>query len=167
MEKHPKIRNSGIKTKEKPSPEDIPRKPPTTTRRCKFCTQTHLMKKERCPVWGKKCTACGLKNHYPSSRECKKKYVHAVNPGYTCSSDSSSSSVSSISTVTTFDHGSINSVQSDHQPIYCEMEVNGKPVKLQIDCGATVNILPKHHLDGLPVLPETVKLQVEDKKHQD
>lgn len=40
------------------------------------------------------------------------------------------------------------------------MEVNGKPVKLQIDCGATVNILSKRHLDGLPLPPETVQLQM-------
>ena len=142
--------------------EDTSRKPSSyqspPTRRCKFCTQTHIMKKEVCPAWGKRCTACGLKNHFAASQECKKKKVHAVQPDY--SSDSSSSLVSSISTVTTSDHASINSGQSDHQPIYCEMEVNGKPVKLQVDCGATVNILPKRHLHDLPLRPETVKLQM-------
>lgn len=139
------------KEKKGKADEDTSHKSSPPTRRCKFCTQTHVMKKEVCPAWGKKCTVCGLKNHFAASQQCKKKEVHAVQPGY--SSDSSSSSVSSISTVTT-------SVRSDHQPIYCEMEVNGKPVKLQIDCGATVNILSKRHLDGLPLRPETVKLQM-------
>ena len=31
----------------------------------------------------------------------------------------------------------------NNEQIYCEMQVNSKPIKLQVDCGATVCIIPK------------------------
>ncbi len=35
------------------------------------------------------------------------------------------------------------------RPLYCEMQIQGTPVKLQIDCCATVNVMP-HHLVPVP-----------------
>lgn len=128
------------------------------TMKCHFCTRVHVMKKESCPAWGKTCTACGTKNHFQASRKCKRRTVHAVLEDY--SSDSSDSSTGTISTITTYD---VNSVQPDNQLIYCEMEINTKPVKLQVDCGATVCILPKRYLGNLHIRPEKVNLQMWNK----
>ena len=37
-----------------------------TTKKCYFYKQVHAMRKESCPAWGKVCTSCGEKNHFPA-----------------------------------------------------------------------------------------------------
>lgn len=69
-----------------------------TTKKCYFCKQVHAMRKESCPAWGKVCTSCGEKNHFPASRKCKGRSVHVVQDDY--ASDSSTSSTGTISTIT-------------------------------------------------------------------
>ncbi|KAK2549392.1 hypothetical protein P5673_030221, partial [Acropora cervicornis] len=132
-----------------------------TTKKCYFCKQVHAMRKESCPAWGKVCTSCGEKNHFPASRKCKGRSVHVVRDDY--ASDSSTSSTGTISTITVELCRDVNSAQSQHPLIYCEMLINDKPVRLQIDCGATVCILPKRYLKNLEVRPEIVNLQMWNK----
>ena len=43
------------------------------------------------------------------------------------------------------------------------MKVNKKPVKLQIDCGSTVCILPKRYVVNAHIRPEMVNLQMWNK----
>ena len=102
------------------------------------------MKKELCPAWGKTCAACGERNHFKASKKCKHQGVNSLADDY--SSDSSESSTGTISTVTAFEDQVVNSVNPGNQLIFCEMEINKRPVRMQIDCGATVCILPKHYL---------------------
>ena len=133
----------------------------TTTKKCYFCKQVHAMRKESCPAWGKVCTSCGEKNHFPASRKCKGRSVHVVQDDY--ASDSSISSTGTISTITVELCHDVNSAQSQHPLIYCEMLINDRPVRLQIDCGATVCILPKRYLKNLEIRPEIVNLQMWNK----
>ena len=119
------------------------------------------MRKELCPAWGKTCTACGGKNHFQASSKCKHQSVHAVGEDY--STDSSESSSETISGITTDQDHLVNAVQSSNQLIFCEMEVNKKPVKLQIDCGSTVCILPKRYVGNAHIRPEMVNLQMWNK----
>ena len=64
--------------------------------------------------------------------------VHLVNQD--CGSSDSDSDVASVKTLNAF----VNGVASrKDKPIYCEMNINSSPVKLQIDCGATVSIIPR------------------------
>ena len=58
------------------------------------------------------------KKHFPEARKCKRS-VHGVLEDY--ASDSSDSSTGTISAVSA---GHVNSMQSQHQLIYCEMEIN-------------------------------------------
>jgi hypothetical protein len=44
--------------------------------------------------------------------------------------------------------------------IYCDMLVNGQNVRLQVDCGATVNVLPKKYCEGQDIRPESVNLRM-------
>ena len=132
-----------------------------TIKKCYFCKQVHAMRKESCPAWGKVCTSCGEKNHFPASRKCKGRSVHVVRDDY--ASDSSTSSTGTISTITVELCHDVNSAQSQHPLIYCEMLINDKPVRLQFDCGATVRILPKRYLKNLEVRPEIVNLQMWNK----
>ena len=131
------------------------------TKTCLFCTQVHVMRKESCPAWGKSCTSCGGMNHFSASSKCKGRSVHVVSEDY--ASDSSDSSTGTISAITAELSHDVNSVQSQHQLIYCEMEIHQQPVKLQVDCGATVCILPKRYLGNLEIRPEIINLQMWNK----
>ena len=53
------------------------------------------MKKELCPAWGKTCMACGGKNHFRVSSNCKHHSVHAVGEDYSTNSSESNSETSS------------------------------------------------------------------------
>ena len=93
---------------------------------------------------------------HPAVKEITLKLQRNVNTnslgdGY--SSDSSVSSTGTISTVTALESEFVNSVSPGNQLIFCEMEVNKRPVKMQIDSGATVCILPKHFLEGSACYP--------------
>ena len=72
---------------------------------CYFCSQTHELKKEVCPAWGKTCDVCKGKNHFKNSVKCpkSKKHVHAIHEN-----DDSDSSYESISTVTTAEICKVN-----------------------------------------------------------
>lgn len=121
--------------------------------KCKFCLKIHLMKKELCPAWGKRCSVCGKMNHWKGSEICERKdKVHSVSQDSNPSdSDSDVASVKTLSVV-------VNGVRSKQdKPIYCEMLVNSKPVSLQVDCGATVCIslkaTPMTAILNLPISP--------------
>lgn len=100
------------------------------------------MKKESCPAWGKSCVMCGEKNHFKGSRKCSgSKSVNYVDRD----SEGELSEVESVSVVNIHEVGNSNS-----QAVYCEMLIchvkPEKPVVFQIDCGASVNVLPIKYL---------------------
>lgn len=47
--------------------------------------------------------------------------------------------------------------------IMCEMYVESKRVKMQVDCGATVNIIPKSNIGDTLVSPANITLQMWNK----
>lgn len=108
------------------------------------------MKKELCPAWGKRCNVCGKMNHWKGSEVCgMKEKARLVNQDSDCSdSDSDVACVKSLDVL-------VNGVASRKDiPIYCEMHINSKAVRLQVDCGATVSIIPRSHIsDSHPVFP--------------
>ncbi len=102
---------------------------------CQYCGQEHEMIKSKCPAVGQKCKKCGGLNHFAS--KCKKtKKVHEIHEESTdIETDSEISEVETLSVV--------NAVSSRKDAIYAELLIYNKPVKIQIDCGATVNVLPR------------------------
>ena len=70
-----------------------------------------------------------------------------------------SSDCSSINCITTNEQN-VNSVNNGSGPIYCEMLVDENTVKFQIDCGATVNILPKRYVNGHKIRNENINLKM-------
>ena len=65
---------------------------------CKFCGKVHARKKELCPAWGKKCSACGKANHFAAKCKSKKQgkpELHTVE-------DSSDSEGDYVLTVTAY-----------------------------------------------------------------
>ena len=84
---------------------------------CKFCGAVHEMKKSGCPAVGKKCTRCG-KGHF--AKKCESRSVNHVQDCEIYSHKPSSTSA------------------------YVTVRLNDNAeVQLQIDTGASCNILPK------------------------
>ncbi|XP_011674436.2 uncharacterized protein K02A2.6-like [Strongylocentrotus purpuratus] len=127
----------------------------TDPKRCKFCCKMHEMKKEKCPAWGRTCMACKQKNHFKGSEVCRASTIHCVDD------DSSSSSGESISSVTV---QNINAVDANNRPVFCKMLLNDTEVEFQVDCGATVSLLPqKYVVAHNDIRKEAVQLQMWNK----
>ena len=60
----------------------------------------------------------------------------------------------------------INSVSDFPNKIYAVMEIQGKPVRMQIDSGASCNVLPKKYLPGAAEIQKTNKLLTAYNKQQ-
>ena len=127
--------------------------------KCKFCLQSHVLKKELCPAWGKRCNVCRKMNHWKGSEFCAmKKKVRSVNQSPDCSD--SDSDVASVKTLSAF----VNGVASARdKPIHCEMLIRSKPVSLQVDCGATVSSIPKSHIGDSWLEPSNITLEMWNK----
>ena len=96
--------------------------------KCKFCSQSHVLKKELCPAWSKRCNVCRKINHWKGSEVCTmKEKIRSVNQDSNCRD--SDSDVTSVKTPNAF----VNGVASKKdKPIYCEMRIRSNPVGLQV-----------------------------------
>ena len=129
---------------------------------CKFCDRNHPFRKELCPAYGKTCNICAKKNHFsvkcPNKKQKPK--VHQMETlNVNTESDSENELILSISTVP----ASVNSMEdlSLQTHICAVMLLNNDPVKFQIDCGASVNVLPSKYLSSTNnVVPCETKLQM-------
>ena len=104
-------------------------------RMCKFCGESHKMKKELCPAYEQTCTKCGLKNH--SAVKCytgeRPRRVHHLQeeeePEW------------------------VNVVKSEKmdekKEVKCLLVVDGEEVHFQIDTGSSVNLLPKRYATSI------------------
>ena len=150
------------KTKPRPKEQPLPKDQHphfASGAKCKFCHKRHVLKKELCPAWGRKCNACGKKNHWSCSEVCGKRVVHTLSRDF--DSPDSDSDIASIDSLSAY----VNGVKtSKNKPIYCEMNVNDTPIKLQVDCGATVNIMPQSKIGNTSINRDNVTLEMWNKK---
>ena len=113
---------------------------------CKFCGRQHEKLKEKCYAYGKSCSNCGKLNHFKEKCLGKnanvKKKVHQV----VLEEDLSDISEEELLSVDLDNEHvlSVNAVDSAYQTkIFVTMEIEGKPVKMQIDSGASCNVMPE------------------------
>jgi len=142
--------------------------------RRKFYCGEHVLKKEKCPAWGRKFLNCGGRNHFAKACRKSKKSQRfdagvkqtetSVKESSNSDSDSNSDSseVDFITSITT----TVSAVNSDSLPksgyakeIYIVMEIGNHAVKFQIDCGASINIITEA-LIGNSVITPTSKRPV-------
>ena len=129
---------SGVSKRSKPPPKkngarknNLPTKQIDTKddemNSCKFCGKDHVKRKESCPAWGKNCKICQKPNHF--AVKCKtRKSVQTVEV------DSDSEEEDYVLSVT--------SETAYPKRLFATMELNKTRIKFQLDCGATVNVLP-------------------------
>ena len=131
---------------------------------CKFCAGKHQQRKESCPAWGKECLKCGGKNHF--ARACRKNgvkqkiKVHRTigEEGRERESDAGNSDIEFLGSVSV-SSGNVCAVEPSDEThpreIYAEMLIDDKPVQFQVDCGASINILPEEFIRDEEILPTT------------
>ena len=141
----PDVVNKVSSRRHKSSRQSRQSKPAPKPLHCKFCGNTHVMKREECPAWGKQCSKCGQSNHFPV--KCpNSKYrprVHKVQHDDS-NTDSETSDEEWIKVVHSKDHKSSKEVK-------CRLLVGPSrtEVAFQIDTGASVNILPESYADNI------------------
>ena len=133
---------------------------------CKFCGRKHERKRDKCPAYGQTCSACKKANHFAtkcsrnspggskekrSQRPIRKK-VHQLD-GITEPAYSSEEEILSVS----FDH-TANTVDMSKfkNKIFAHMEIADELVKMQVDSGASCNVLPQK------LLPKDSKIEKSD-----
>ena len=138
----------------------------TATIACKFCAGKHPQRKEKCPAWGRECLKCGGKNHF--ARACRKienrnrSSAHRVTQeeSHEHGSDTDTSDFEYLGSVAV-NTGNICAVEASDgylREIYAEMLIDGKPVQFQVDCGASINIIPEELIGNQEVSPTTKTL---------
>ena len=138
----------------------------TTKISCKFCAGRHSQGKESCPAWGKECRKCAGKNHF--ARACRKTrgqrakvYCMAEEERRVKESDTEMSDVEYLGSVAVYAGNVCTVGPSDEiypREIYAEMLVGDKPVQFQVDCGASINILPEKLVGNQEISPTSKTL---------
>lgn len=124
---------SGTVAYVKPKKSQFKPKTLSVVQECKFCGQSHLRTKEKCPAFGKMCKKCGKPNHFAkkcSSGQVKSKSKHKVRAVSEESEDSDEIMV-------------VKDEKHYKKKIVGRFKIKSKSVDMQIDSGATINILPR------------------------
>ena len=133
--------------------------PHRNSKQCKFCGGEHVLKKEKCPAWGSKCSNCGGENHF--AKVCRKAKVRQVETASRYS-DSDDSDVDFITSITTSNVSAVNAPDLSNtrfaKEIFTLMEIGNQEVKFQIDCGASVNIITKELIGNSKLAPTSKRL---------
>jgi len=98
-------------------------------RKCRFCGKAHGFKKELCPAFGKDCKICSKKNHFAAM--CKNRNTPDRSRRSCHLVDSESEDIFAVET------GKFK------RKLFASLELNNSRIKFQLDCGATVNVLPE------------------------
>ena len=102
---------------------------------CKFCGYEHASERKKCPTWVKVCKRWKKnKNHF--AKECKDAEVNAIE------SDEDLEDISVVRVQAMKD-----------KAVFAEILVRQKPVRFQIDCGASANILPSKYVEDVDLEP--------------
>ena len=124
------------------------------TKRCKYCGGKHRMGKRNCPEFGKRCSACGITNHFASQCMAKAN-VNMVER-------ESGSDDEYCLTLESLDESEILRVHSasDHEyarKLSATISLGNSMVKFQLDSGANCNLLPAKYLADRNELTPTRK----------
>ena len=134
---------------------------------CKFCGHQHERNRAKCPAYGQICSSCGTPNHF--AVKCGKKSSDSKKPSQKSkhrkvhqladSDDASYSSEEEILSVSS--QNAVNTVEMSEfkSKIFAHIEIEDVLVKMQVDSGASCNVLPRKFLPKDTVVDTTeVKL---------
>ena len=117
---------------------------------CKFCGRSHVRQKEKCPAYGKSCNKCHEKNHFANRCKLVNVSTRSNKPNKGKRNRDSVKALHSSTNVDTDSDESVMAVDTGNGPykkkIMGKFLIKGRKIEMQVDCGATVNILPKKHV---------------------
>ena len=139
---------------------------------CKFCGRQHQRNRAKCPAYGQICSSCGKPNHFPvkcgkkssDSKKPSQKSKHRKVHQLADSDDASYSSEGEILSVSS--QNAVNTVEMSEfkSKIFAHIEIEDVLVKMQVDSGASCNVLPHKFLPKDTVVDTTeVKLTTHSK----
>ncbi|VDI47521.1 Hypothetical predicted protein [Mytilus galloprovincialis] len=113
---------------------------------CRYCGRKHEPSKQKCPAYGQSCRKCNKKDHFAAVCGRNKPQQHKSRGNQRnqrvnlmCDDEDSDEYYETIKTVT--------GTTTKH--VYATMNVNDRPIKFQIDSGASCNVIPMNKLKGL------------------
>ena len=138
-----KSKHSSFKDIKKKKEDKKFQKPETKQKEisCKFCGYLYVPEKLKCPAWGKSCSLCKGRNHF--AKKCYKSSKVRVLQESDSFSDSDVEWINVIQ---------INSVDTNDKEVHAEMLIDKKPVKFQLDYGASVNLLPIKYMGNREIM---------------
>ena len=113
---------------------------------CKHCGRSHIKQRFKCPAFGKVCSACNKPNHFAEMCKSTPHRNSRARNGVNMIEADSSSEEELLSVTFDLTEGSVHAVNEDKLPekrIFATMEIAGKSVRMQIDTGASCNVLPQ------------------------
>ena len=145
-----------------------PKSNPSMVDDCKFCGKSHERNREKCPAFGQICKKCKKENHVaskchlhgkksssvkkkqkapkPNSKESFRKKVNALETNTSPDKELLTVELSTEDVnVSTAEVVNVSAVSDFPSKIFAAMEIQGKTVKMQIDSGASCNVLPKEY----------------------
>ena len=109
----------------------------TKTKSCKFCNQKHVWKKNKCPAFGKVCLSCNKLNNFSVMCPNLSFAISKVNEVGTVKINVSDSDDSGVEYVL-----KVNNTPVLDKLVSTDMEIDGNRVKIQVDSGASINVIP-------------------------
>ena len=106
---------------------------------CKFCGYEHELDRKKCPAVDKKCMKCGGTGHF-ARKCCSKTHSNQTKVHYVEADSDVDSDVEYIDII------KVNAVSDPDKAAFAELTIDGDPVPFQIDCGSTVNLLPRKYI---------------------
>ena len=143
---------------------------------CRFCGYTHVMRKEKCPAYGKKCGRCGELNHFASKcpekershfekRGREEERSHFERKSHRTRRDREVNQVEdqSLSTESSYSETDdlewLNAVSANSKKmVKCKMIVEDQEVTFQIDTGASVNMIPARYAINVQPYSGTLRM---------
>ena len=129
---------------------------PQICQECLFCGKSHERDRNKCPAFGKTCTKCRKQNHFArccNSYASSSHKVHEI-----CDESSSEEELFNVTLGETDGENNTYEVRNNFgKKLFATMLIEDKQVRMQIDSGASCNILPKKFVPANAFITETDK----------
>ena len=120
---------------------------------CSFCGYNHKPGRSNCPAFGEVCKKCGKKNHF--QKMCRNKgpsRVHSLQADYyeSDTEDNDYEEIKSLTLINKTSSDQVHTVDGDGKfktHLYATMMIGGRPIKFQLDTGATCNVITANLLN--------------------
>ncbi|PAA86570.1 hypothetical protein BOX15_Mlig030946g1 [Macrostomum lignano] len=122
--------------------------------KCSYCGGSHA--KGSCPAYGKKCASCNRRNHFASV--CRSKTVHqeSLEPQVSEQEPQKAAGDTHSGASNIF----IVSPRAGDRGLFQSVRINGRPLRMQLDTGAEISLIPSNHWEllGRPPLRKTRRI---------